>query len=88
MRYSSWKGVYAGYVRRELNRRERIAPRPGITLRQYDSHQRAWKPASPEPRSGDSLPFFIALVAVLVGMAVLSIPTPPPSSPAVQEVVR
>jgi hypothetical protein len=77
LRYSSWKGVYAGYVRREMNRHQRTRPQPGITVRQYDSHKPAFKPAKKASPLEGLLPVALALVAVLVGLSVAMTPAPP-----------
>ena len=77
MRYSSWKGVYAGHVRRQLNSYERTRPQPRVTVRQYDSHQRVYRPAQKEERFA-ALPFVAALVAVICGFYAASIPVPEP----------
>ena len=77
MRYSSWKGLYAGHVRREMNRYTRTRPQPGVTVRQYDSNQRAFKPAEQKPQATDLLPLVLVLVAVALGAVVLSLPAPP-----------
>jgi hypothetical protein len=77
LRYSSWKGMYAGHVRREMNRYMRTRPQPRVTVRQYDSNQRAFKPAEQKPKTVDLLPLVLALVAVALGAVVLSLPAPP-----------
>ena len=77
MRYSSWKGVYAGYVRRQLNSYERTRPQPRVTVRQYDSHQRVYRPTEQKQQTIDLMPMVLALVALAVGAAVLSLPAPP-----------
>ena len=77
MRYSSWKGVYAGHVRRQLNSYERTRPQPRVTVRQYDSHQRIYRPTEQKQQTIDLMPMVLALVALAVGAAVLSLPAPP-----------
>ena len=77
MRYSSWKGVYAGHVRRQLNSYERTRPQPRVTVRQYDSNQRAFKPAEQKVQAFELLPLVLVLVALAVGAAALSLPAPP-----------